>query len=47
MFFALQRILGHNDLPMTKGYLALTQEDSQKEHEKRIRDRDFVDEGSV
>jgi len=32
--FALQRILGHTDLTMTKRYLALTQEDLQKEHEK-------------
>ncbi|MDI3531377.1 MAG: integrase/recombinase XerD [Candidatus Atribacteria bacterium] len=32
--FVLQRILGHTDLTMTKRYLALTQEDLQKEHEK-------------
>lgn len=32
--FALQRILGHTDLTMTKRYLALTQEDLHKEHDK-------------
>ncbi len=32
--FVLQRILGHTNLTMTKRYLALTQEDLQKEHEK-------------
>ncbi len=32
--FALQRILGYTDLTMTKRYLALTQQDLQKEHEK-------------
>ncbi len=32
--FALQRILGHADLSMTKRYLALTGEDLKREHEK-------------
>lgn len=32
--FALQRTLGHADLTMTKRYLALTQEDLKKEHER-------------
>jgi site-specific recombinase XerD len=32
--FALQRILGHTDLTMTKRYLALTQGDLREEHEK-------------
>ncbi|WP_427365673.1 tyrosine-type recombinase/integrase [Candidatus Caldatribacterium saccharofermentans] len=32
--FALQRILGHTDLTMTKRYLALTQRDLREEHGK-------------
>jgi len=32
--FALQRTLGHADLSMTKRYLALTQEDLRREHQK-------------
>ncbi len=32
--FALQRILGHTDLTMTKRYLSLNQEDLKREHEK-------------
>jgi integrase len=32
--FALQRILGHRDLAMTKRYLALTQRDVREEHNK-------------
>lgn len=32
--FALQRVLGHTDLTMTKRYLALTHEDLKREHEK-------------
>lgn len=32
--FALQRTLGHTDLTMTKRYLALTQEDLRREHER-------------
>ncbi|MGB4412768.1 MAG: site-specific integrase, partial [Atribacterales bacterium] len=32
--FALQRILGHSDLTMTKRYLSLTQDDLKREHEK-------------
>jgi site-specific recombinase XerD len=30
--FALQRILGHTDIAMTKRYLALTQKDLKEEH---------------